>query len=144
MRTNEITGIVIDSAMRVHSALGPGLLEKVYEACLARELKKRGLQVRAQVQLPVIYDGEEIDLGYRLDLLVENVVIVEIKTVDEFAPIHKAQVLTYLKLAGLTCGLLLNFNVAHLRDGIKRVVRAARPSDDLKTSAPSASSAVIS
>ena len=142
MKTNEITGIIVDAAFKVHSALGPGLLESVYEACLARELVKRGLRVRAQVELPVLYDGEKIEIGYRLDLLVEEAVIVEVKAVDELAPIHKAQVLTYLKLTGLYAGILINFNVQHLRDGIKRIVHGSRTSDDLKSSVPSESSVV--
>lgn len=144
MRTNEITGIIVDSAIKVHSALGPGLLESAYEACLARELLKRGLRVRRQVELPVLYDGERIDIGYRLDLLVEDAVIVEVKTIEQFAPIHKAQVLTYLRLTGLHCGVLINFNVVHLRDGIKRIIRGGSPADDLKSSVSSESSAVIS
>ncbi len=144
MKTNEITGIIVDSAIKVHSALGPGLLESVYEACLARELVKRGLRVQTQVQLPVLYDGERIDVGYRLDLLVEEAVIIEVKAVDQLAPIHKAQMLTYLKLAGLYAGILINFNVPHLRDGIRRIVHGSRVSDDLKSSVSSESSVVTS
>jgi GxxExxY protein len=96
------------------------------------------------VQLPVLYDDTRIDVGYRLDLLVEETVVVEVKAVEELAPIHKAQVLTYLRLAGLHCGILINFNVAHLRDGIKRIIHGGRPSDDLKSSVSSASSVVTS
>ena len=123
MRTiNEITGEIIGAAMRVHSVLGPGLLESAYEVCLIYELKKRGLQVADQVVLPVVYEDVRLDAGYRMDLVVEESVIVEIKSVDEIAPIHKAQLLSYLKLSGLKVGLLLNFNVTHFRDGITRMM----------------------
>ena len=122
MRINEISGQIVDAAMKVHSALGPGLLESAYEGCLVHELRKRGLQVANQVTLPVVYDGVEIDVGYRLDLLVERSVIVELKAVDKIAPIHEAQLLTYLKLSGHRLGLLLNFNVVRMKDGIKRMV----------------------
>lgn len=107
--------------MRVHTALGPGLLEGVYEACLAFELKQRGLQVQTQVEMPVCYQGVSIDTGYRLDLLIERAVIVELKAVEKLMPVHEAQLLTYLKLADKRLGLLINFNVPHLRDGIKRI-----------------------
>jgi len=119
---NEISGAIVDAAMKVHIALGPGLLESAYEGCLAHELRKRGHAVGVQVALPVIYDGVRIDVGYRLDLLVEDAVIVELKSVDKLAPIHEAQLLTYLKLSGKKVGLLINFNVLHLKDGIKRMV----------------------
>ena len=108
--------------MAVHSALGPGLLESAYEECLAYELRKRGVAVATQVELPVAYDGIEMDVGYRIDMMVADKVIVEIKAVDTLAPIHQAQILTYLKLSGIKVGLLLNFNVEHMRDGIKRMV----------------------
>ncbi len=108
--------------MAVHSALGPGLLESAYEECLAYELRKRGVGVATQVELPVAYNGVKIDVGYRIDMMVADKVIVEIKAVDELAPIHQAQILTYLKLSGIKVGLLLNFNVEHMRDGIKRMV----------------------
>ncbi len=121
MIINEISGAVVDAAMKVHSALGPGLLESAYEACLAHELRKRGLKVAVQAGLPVFYDGEAIDVGYRIDLLVSDSVIVELKAIDQLAPIHQAQLLTYLKLSGKKVGLLINFNVLHLRDGIKRM-----------------------
>jgi GxxExxY protein len=121
MELNEISGHVVDAAMKVHSALGPGLLENAYEACLRYELEKRGVRVKAQVGLPVVYDGKQIDLGYRLDLLVEDAVIVELKAVEKIAPIHEAQLLSYLKLSGKKLGLLINFNVLHLKDGIKRM-----------------------
>lgn len=111
------------SAFSVHSELGPGLLESTYEACLAYELMQNGLKVEVQKSLPVVYKGVKLDCGYRMDLLIENQVIVELKTVECFNNIHLAQVLTYMKLADKKLGLLLNFNVAGLKDGIKRVVR---------------------
>ena len=120
MDLNEITGVIIDAAMKVHSFLGPGLLESTYESCLKHELKRRGLCVESQVAMPVLYDGELIDCGYRVDLLVEGKVIVELKAVDKLIPIFEAQLLTYLKLSRLKVGLLINFNVLHLKDGIKR------------------------
>ncbi len=121
-RVNRITGAVISAAMKVHSHLGPGLLESAYEACLAHELRKQGIRVAQQVGLPVIYDGERIDLGYRIDLIVEDIVIVEIKSVEAINPVHQAQLLSYIRLSGRNVGLLINFHVAHLRDGIKRMV----------------------
>jgi len=122
MNVNEVSGQVVDAAMKVHTALGPGLLESAYEGCLLHELHKRGLRAAKQVGLPVIYDGVQIEVGYRIDLLVEDLVIVELKAVDALAPIHEAQLLTYLKLSGKKVGLLINFNVLHLKDGIKRRV----------------------
>ena len=119
-RLNEVTGQVVDAAMRVHSALGPGLLESAYEGCLAHELRSRGLRVAAQLALPVKYRDVEIELGYRVDLLVENAVVVELKAIARLLPIHEAQVLSYLKLGDYRVGLLINFHVPHLRDGIKR------------------------
>ncbi|HKQ03505.1 MAG TPA: GxxExxY protein [Blastocatellia bacterium] len=121
MNINQISGTVVDAAMKVHTALGPGLLEKTYEVCLMYELRKRGLQVASQVGLPVIYDDLKMDVGYRLDLLVENAVVVEVKAVEALAPLHQAQLLAYLKLSGKQLGLLINFNVLHLRDGIRRL-----------------------
>jgi GxxExxY protein len=106
--------------MNVHSHLGPGFLESAYEACLAHELRKLGLRVAQQVGRPVIYDGERIDLGYRIDLIIEDLVIVEIKSVEAINPVHQAQLLSYIRLSGRTVGLLINFHVAHLRDGIKK------------------------
>ncbi len=108
--------------MRVHSILGPGLLESAYDACLAHELGQRGFHVDTQVALPVIYEGEKLELGYRIDLLVENRVIVEVKCVEAIHPVHEAQLLSYLRLSGKNVGLLINFYVAHLKDGIKRMV----------------------
>ncbi|MBZ5567888.1 MAG: GxxExxY protein [Acidobacteriia bacterium] len=122
MEINDITSEIIDSAMKVHTALGPGLLEKAYEACLLHELRKRGLKAASQVELPVIYDGVRIDAGYRIDLLVEDLVIVELKACEGITPVYEAQLISYLKLSGRPVGLLINFNVKHLRDGIKRFV----------------------
>ena len=123
MEINQITGAVIDSAMKVHSAFGPGLLESAYKSCLAYELRKRGLRVDVEVGLPLVYDGIVMDdVGYRLDLLVEHEVVVELKAVEIMAPIFEAQLLHYLKLSGKKVGLLINFKVLHLRDGIKRMV----------------------
>ena len=121
-RVNRITGAIVTAAMKVHSQLGPGLLESAYEACLAHELRKQGLAVAQQVALPVIYDGERIDLGYRIDLIVEDAVIVEIKCVEAISPVHQAQLLSYIRLSGRGTGLLINFHVARLRDGIQRMV----------------------
>jgi GxxExxY protein len=112
----------IHAALQVHSALGPGLLESAYEHCLAHELALRGVEVQRQLGLPVVYEGERLDAGYRLDLVVDGSVIVEVKSLDALAPIHDAQVLTYLKLSGLRIGLLINFNVVLLKQGIKRLV----------------------
>lgn len=108
--------------MRVHTALGAGLLESAYSACLQHELRNDGYGALAQVGLPVVYRGTKLDLGYRIDLLVEGVVIVEIKSVDAISPVHQAQIISYLKLSGRSMGLLINFNVVHLKDGIKRFV----------------------
>ena len=120
MEINEITGQIVDAAIKVHSALGPGLLKSAYEACLMYELNKRGLVVRNQVPLPVKYEDVVIEVGYRIDLLVAESVIVELKSVDDVAPIHKAQLLSYLKLSGKKIGLLINFNVELLKNGITR------------------------
>jgi GxxExxY protein len=119
---NQITGAIISSAMHVHSVLGPGLLENCYQVCLAHELEKRGYKVARQVGLPVIYDGEKIELGYRIDLVVEGLVIVEVKSVEAIHPVFQAQILSYMRLSGIGVGLLINFYVNHLRDGIKRMV----------------------
>lgn len=120
--TNSISGQIVDAAIAVHSALGPGLLESAYETCLAFELADRGLSVRTQMELPIVYRDVRIDCGYRLDMLVEGQVVVEVKSVAKLLPIHEAQLLTYLKLSGHTVGLLLNFNVTRLVDGLKRMV----------------------
>ena len=121
-RLNQIADSIIGAAIEVHSASGPGLLESAYEACLVFELAERGLKVEQQKPLPVIYRQVKLDCGYRLDMLVENVVIIEVKVVDHLAPIHKAQLLSYLRLSGCKVGLLINFNVKVLRDGVVRVV----------------------
>ena len=119
---NAISAEIVDAAMKVHSALGPGLLESAYLACLAHELRSRELAVRLQVPLPILYEAVRIHVGYRVDMLVENAVIVELKVVRKLHPIHEAQLLFYLKLAERKLGLLINFHVVHLRDGIKRMV----------------------
>lgn len=118
---NDITGQIVDAAIKVHSALGPGLLESAYQACLLFELHRRGIQAAAQVELPIVYDGVTISVGYRLDMLVEDAVIVELKSVDSLLPIHRAQMLSYLKLSKKKLGLLINFNVQRLKDGIVRL-----------------------
>lgn len=121
-RTEDIAKFVLDAAFKVHTALGPGLLESVYETCLVHELRGKGLNLDSQITLPIIYDGLTVESGLRLDLYVEKCVIIEIKAVEIIDPIHKAQLLTYLKLSGVRLGLLINFNVIHLRDGITRLV----------------------
>ena len=119
---NEISRIIFNSALKVHKALGPGLLESAYEECLFYELKKADLFVEKQKALPLIYEKVKLDVGYRLDLFVEKKVIVEIKSVESLTDVHLAQVLTYLKLSNSKLGMLINFNVSLIRDGIKRVV----------------------
>ena len=119
---NKLTGEVIGAAIEVHKALGPGLLESVYEKCFCRELELRDIFHESQKDLPVNYKGLDLDCGYRMDLLVEGSYLLEIKSVEAFAPIHFAQILTYSRIADLRYGLLLNFNVLHLKNGIKRVV----------------------
>ncbi len=121
-KTEEVAKKVLDAAFKVHTALGPGLLESVYEACLAHELRLMGLKVESQVSFPIVYEGMTVESGFRLDLLVEECVIVEVKAVDIMNPVYKAQLLTYLKLTNTRLGLLLNFNIIHLRDGIDRLV----------------------
>jgi GxxExxY protein len=122
MYENDLSGIIIGCAMRVHTALGAGLLESAYEQCLEYELRKKGLNVGRQIPVPLIYEEVELDCVYRLDLIVENKVIIEVKSVESLNPIHAVQLLTYLKLTDCKLGLLLNFNVLHLKEGIKRVV----------------------
>ncbi len=119
---NEITQAIIGAAIAVHKELGPGLLESTYEACLAYELTQRGLKIELQKALPVIYQEVNLDCGYRIDILVENHVIVELKAVERIVPIHEAQLLSYLKLSGCKVGLLINFNVKVLKNGIRRMV----------------------
>lgn len=120
--TDEVTKKVLNAAFKVHTALGPGLLESVYETCLAFELRAANLIVESQIALPLEYEGMNIDSGFRLDLLVEKCVIVEIKAVENIIPLYQAQLLTYLKLTKTRVGLLINFNTIHLRDGITRLV----------------------
>jgi GxxExxY protein len=123
MKLNQISFNIISAAIKMHETLGPGLLESVYQKCVEIELKKRGLQVESEVDLPVIYEGEKItDLGFRIDMLVESAVIVELKSVEEVKPVHKKQLLTYLRLAKKDLGLLINFNEVLLKKGIVRVV----------------------
>ncbi len=122
MEKNTLTGQIIGGAIEVHRALGPGLLESAYQECLAVELEERGMKVARQCLLPIVYKGKKLDAGYRIDLLVDEQVIVELKSVRKLEPIHDAQLLTYLKLAGKRYGLLLNFNVPVLKDGIRRLV----------------------
>ena len=122
MDLNKISSVIVDSAMKVHTALGAGLLESTYEICLIHEFRKRRYNVESQLALPVVYDGIKLDAGYRIDLLVENAVIVELKAVERFLPIHEAQLLSYLKLSDKRLGLLINFNVVHLKNGLRRIV----------------------
>ncbi len=122
METNELTGLIIECSIGIHKKLGPGLFESVYEEVLHYELLKRDIQVQRQVDIPVMYDGLKMDVGFRADLIVENEVIVEIKSVEFLHPVHFKQLTTYLKLSGYGVGLLLNFNEEILKNGIKRVV----------------------
>src|SRR5438045_7885650 len=117
---NAITGAIIGAAIDVHKEIGPGLLESAYQQCLEYELSQRGLNVEAERPVPVVYRGITLECGYRLDLLVENAVVVELKTVDKLVPIHEAQLMSYLKLQDLHVGLIINFHVPVLKDGIKR------------------------
>ena len=142
MTENEITEKVIGSAIEVHRHLGPGLLESAYDECLCYEMSRQGLRFERQVHLPIDYKGLRLDCAYRMDLLVEDSVVVEIKAVDEIIPVHQAQLLTYLKASGKQVGLLINFNVVVLKDGIRRLVNeysgprlSPRKSPDLRSSA---------
>jgi GxxExxY protein len=126
MHINDLTQKVIGAAIEVHRALGPGLLESAYEECLCHEMGLRSLHFERQKPLPVVFKDVKLDCGYRLDLLVSNTVVVEIKAIETLLPIHEAQVLTYLKLGGWNVGLLINFNVPVLKDGIKRIVLGLR------------------
>lgn len=121
-RINDITGAIVNSAMKVHTILGPGLLESAYQACLAHELRDRGFGVATELPLPVVYEGRKLEVGYRIDLVVESRVVVEVKSIDAIHPIHQAQLLSYMRLSAIAVGLLINFNVLHLKDGIKRMV----------------------
>ena len=122
MKENELGEQLLGCAIKVHTALGPGLLESTYEICLAHELAQAGIKIERQVALPVIYGDVKLDAGYRIDLLVEDILIVELKVVEKLLPIHTAQMLSYLRLSKRKLGYLLNFNVIHMRDGIKRIV----------------------
>jgi len=122
MTPNEASHIVIGAALRVHSALGAGVLESACDACLYYELTKAGLQFEHQVHLPIVYQGIELRTAYRVDFIVENCLVVEVKCVEKVLPVHRAQLLSYLKLSGHKLGLLLNFNVSHMGDGIHRVI----------------------
>lgn len=122
MKQHNLTSNILGCAMKVHSKLGPGLLESAYRTCLAHELRKNGLIVREEVMLPITYDDIELDHGYRIDIIVNEIVIIELKVVDNILDVHEAQLLTYLKFADKPVGLLLNFNVKSLKHGIKRFV----------------------
>jgi len=122
MSENELSRIVFDCALKVHQTLGPGLLESAYEECLFYELKKSGLAIEKQKPLPLIYEEIKLDIGYRLDIIIENKLILEIKSVDALNEVHFAQLLTYLKLTNCKLGLLINFNVALIKNGIRRIV----------------------
>ncbi|MBB3187212.1 GxxExxY protein [Microbacter margulisiae] len=123
MEINEITRLILEAAYKVHSELGPGLLESSYQACLAYEIRKRGLHVETEVALPLVYEEIKLECGYRIDMLVENKVIIELKVVEALNDVHLAQILTYLKFSHINTGLLINFNVKSLKAGIRRVVR---------------------
>ena len=128
---------VLDAAFKVHTQLGPGLLESAYRICLQHELIRAGHHVEAEVALPVLYDGIKLDAGYRIDLLVNDRVVIELKAVERILPIHQAQLLSYLKLSGKPLGLILNFNVSHLRNGIKRLVNGTAWRDEEEQDNPS-------
>lgn len=121
-RLNELGGAIVGAALTVHRALGPGLLESVYEHCLAQQLRAEGFQVGQQVPVPVVYDGVKLDAGFRIDILVEHTVIIEVKAIDALAPVHTAQVLTYLRFAERKLGYLINFNTVLLKDGVRRLI----------------------
>jgi len=122
MDINQLTHEILDSAYKVHAKLGPGLLESAYRACLVYELRKKGLKVESEKPLPLIYEEVKLECGYRIDIFVENQVVIELKTVEAFTDVHTAQVLTYLKLSGAPIGLLINFYTKHLKEGIKRLI----------------------
>ena len=122
MHENEISGLVLDACFKVHSHFGPGLFESVYKESLCVELNKSGLHFMKEVGIPVTYDNINLELGFRADIIVENKILIELKSIESIAPVHKKQLLTYLRLTNLKLGLLINFNEAHLKDGITRVV----------------------
>ena len=137
-RLNELTELIIGAAIEVHRATGPGLMESVYEHCLCYELSQRGLSFQRQVELPVAYKGIKLNCGFRMDVIVENQIVLELKTVDQLLPIHSAQLLTYLKLSGKKIGLLINFNEPVLKKGLKRLANRAPDAAIADPSAPSA------
>jgi GxxExxY protein len=126
MTENEITGQIVDAAYKIHTTLGPGLLESVYEAALAYELRKRGMQIKRQQPIPIVYEDVHLQEGFRADLIVEGRVIVEIQSIEAVAPVHKKQVLTYLRLSNKRVGLLINFNVNLIKEGITRLVNGLK------------------
>jgi GxxExxY protein len=120
MELNELTGVIIGCAIEVHKNLGPGLLESAYEECLSFELEQKGLMIEKQYPVPIVYKDIKLDYGYRIDVLVENTIVLELKVVDAINPVHEAQILTYMKFADKPIGLLINFNVSILKEGIRR------------------------
>ncbi len=130
MTDNDLTRYIIGAAIEVHKQLGPGLLESAYEECLAHELQLRNLKVDRQKPIPVVYKQVKLDCGYRIDLLVENRIVVELKSVEALAPIHEAIILTYLRMSGLKLGLLINFNVTVLKDGVRRFILSGQQSSN--------------
>ena len=122
MDIQSVSREIVDAAIKVHTVLGPALLESAYKVCLAHELRKRGLRVRTEVPLPIVYDGVTLEAGYRIDMIVEESVVVELKAVSVVLPVHDAQLLSHLKLSGHKLGLRINFHVVHLKDGIRRMV----------------------
>jgi GxxExxY protein len=122
MRENEVTGEIVDAAYRIHTRLGPGLLESVYESVMAYELRRRGLAFERQKAIPIVYEGVHLDEGFRADFIVEDIVIIELKSVEAIAPVHKKQLLTYLRLAKKRLGLLINFNSELIKNGITRLI----------------------
>ena len=125
MEDNDITNLIIGSAIEVHKTLGPGLLESAYQECLSYELKNKNLQVKKEVALPVVYKDVKLDHGYRIDILLENKIVIELKTVEKFTDVHTAQILTYMKLGDYPIGLLFNFNTKLLKNGIKRFINTS-------------------
>lgn len=121
MELREVSGVIVGSAMKVHSALGPGLFESAYQVCMLLELRQHGLHVESEVPIGINYSGQQIELGYRVDLLVERQIVVELKAVTKLLPVHQAQLLSYLRLGGFQVGLLLNFHVPRMKDGIIRM-----------------------
>ena len=142
MNTNDLTRKIIGAAMKVHSALGPGLLESVYHACLVHELAKVGMRLESNIPLAVLYDGVKMGVGFRLDMLVEDTAVLELKAVEAVLPVHKSQLLSYLRLSGKPVGLLINFNVCHLKDGIHRLINSS--GSPQRTPAASAAPALCS